>query len=79
MTPENVKKLRNLMREVSDSYDRIETEKELTSEAIKLLSEDIGINKSVLKKACDRYHRGDLSKVSAEHDEVVSLVETAIR
>lgn len=77
-TPETIKKARDLFREVDAAYGRIETEKALIKDAIEAASDELQIDKSILKKAADMYTRQNLAQKTAEFEEVSTLVQSAI-
>ena len=77
-TPEMIKRIKTLFREHSNSLDRIQGEKDFQKDAIEEAAEELNIDKGILKKAADRYHKQDMVKVTTEFDEVRDLVQTAI-
>lgn len=57
LTTEDKNKLRGGIRELSDSLTRMDSEREFQKETIDSLSEDIGIEKKLIRKMAKTYHK----------------------
>lgn len=73
MTPENQKKLKEGLAEISNSMTRSEAERDFVNESIKALAEDMDLNKRVLRKLARAYHKQNIHEESAINTEVEDL------
>ena len=69
-------RMKSAMEEISNSYTRIEAEKDFIKEAIIALEDDIGIPKKYLGKMARMYHKNNVSEVVAEIEDIEALLET---
>jgi hypothetical protein len=56
------KKVRECLVELSNSMLRIEAERDFQKEAIVRCSEESGLDKKLLRKLADTYHKGNLAE-----------------
>ena len=64
--PQDQKKIRECMEEISNSYTRTEGERSFVKEAIENLSEEVDIPKKILRKMSRIYHKQNMSEVAGE-------------
>lgn len=55
--PQDKLKIKKMMSEISDSYTRISAERTLILETIAALAEDFELDKKVLRKMAQVYHK----------------------
>jgi len=68
--------MKEVMVSVSNSYTRIEAERDYIKESIECLSEDIGIPKKYLNKMARIFHKNNVDEVVAEIEDIEALIET---
>jgi len=69
-------RMKGAMDEISNSYTRIEAEKDFIKEAIISLEDDVGIPKKYLSKMARIYHKNNVNEVVAEIEDIEALLET---
>ena len=72
--PAMQKRIMDCVREVSGSFTRVEAERDLIKEAIKVLSEETQIPKKILNKFARSYHKSNFSEVVGGNEEFEALV-----
>lgn len=75
MIAEDAKKLKEGLAEISNSLTRSEAERDFINESIKALAEDLSLNKRVLRKLANAYHRQNIHEEKAVNNEVEELYE----
>jgi hypothetical protein len=75
MTPADAKKLKEGLAEISGSMTRTEGERDFVNESLKILCEELSINKRVLRKVARAYHKQNLAEEQAINTEVEELYE----
>jgi len=75
MIAEDQKKLKEVLAEISNSLTRAEAERDFINESIKALSDDLKLNKRVLRKLANAYHRQNHHEEQAINTEVDDLYE----
>ena len=71
-------KIKKMLSEISDSFTRIEAERDLIKETIEALSEDFDIEKKILRKMARIFHKQNYSTVEAEQEELALLYESVV-
>lgn len=74
-SPEDLKRIKNAMQEISNSFTRIEAEKDFQKEALESLEEDVGIPKKYLRKMARIYHKQNMSQIKSEMETLDFLLE----
>ena len=74
--PQDQKKIRECMEEISNSYTRTEGERSFVKEAIENLAEEVDIPKKILRKMSRIYHKQNMSAVAGEIEDTKALMET---
>jgi hypothetical protein len=69
-------RMKGAMDEISQSYSRIEAERDFIKEAIIALEDDVGIPKKYLSKMARIYHKNNVNEVVAEIEDIEALLET---
>jgi hypothetical protein len=77
-SPADRKALFNGVRELSNSYTRIEGEKDHQKALIESLSEKIGLDKKYIKRMAVEYHKDLFEQKAEEQDAFSALYETII-
>ena len=73
---EDKKRIKDCMDEVSNSYTRMEAERDFIKEAVIALEDDVGIPKKYLSKMARIYHKNNVNEVVAEIEDIEALLET---
>lgn len=76
--PTDQVKIKKMLSEISDSFTRIEAERDLIKETIEALSDDFDIDKKILRKMARIYHKQNYSTVEAEQEELALLYESVV-
>ena len=76
--PADQVKIKKMLSEISDSFTRIEAERDLIKETIEALSDDFDIDKKILRKMARIYHKQNYSTVEAEQEELALLYESVV-
>tara|TARA_B110000503_G_scaffold142388_1_gene239010 strand:+ start:644 stop:904 length:261 start_codon:yes stop_codon:yes gene_type:complete len=71
-------KIKKMLSEISDSYYRISSERELIKDTIEALSDDFEIDKKILRKMAQIFHKQNYSTVEAEQEELSLLYESVV-
>lgn len=74
-SPEDLKRIKNAMQEISNSFTRIEAEKDFQKEALESLEEDVGIPKKYLRKMARIYHKQNMNQIKSEMETLDFLLE----
>lgn len=75
MSPEDKKKIKGAVQEMSDCMIRIESEKELMTEIVKVTAEKYGVDKAQFRKIATIYHKRNLDEARTKSNEVFDLYE----
>lgn len=73
--PVDQKKIKSILSEISDSLTRISAEREYIKEAIEALSEDFDLEKKLIRKMANIYHKQNFSTVESEMEELSLMYE----
>ena len=76
--PADQVKIKKMLSEISNSFTRIEAERDLIKETIEALSEDFDIEKKILRKMARIFHKQNYSAVEAEQEELALLYESVV-
>lgn len=76
--PADKLKIKKMMSEISDSYTRISAERDLVKETIAALAEDFEIDKKVLRKMAQVYHKQNFTTVESEQEDFVFMYESIL-
>jgi hypothetical protein len=76
--PADQVKIKKMLSEISDSFTRIEAERDLIKETIEALSDDFDIEKKILRKMARIFHKQNYSTVEAEQEELALLYESVV-
>ena len=74
-SPEDRKAIEGMVRELSNSMLRVDSERELQKEILDKSKEELGMKKNVMKKIANLYHRQEFDKAVTEANELESLYE----
>lgn len=77
--PSDLEKIRRVMRTVSDSYTKIEAERDLVKDEIGALVDEFKIPRKFLNKMARTYHRQNFDAVVDEQDDFQALYETVVK
>lgn len=72
-SPEDKKRIKNAIREISDSMTRMDAEKDLIKDIVQVTHENHGIDKKYLRRLANIYHKANISEVRNEHEELDTL------
>lgn len=76
MTNEDLKKLKNCVKELSNSMTRVDAERDYQKDAINKISDEIGVGKKQVRALARIYHKQNFVDFSEEQEEVISLYES---
>ena len=74
-SPEDRKKIKDAVQEISNSMLRMEAERDLIKEIVKEVSDNFQIPRKIVKKIAVTFHKQNLTEVEAEHEEFVDVYE----
>jgi uncharacterized FlgJ-related protein len=74
-SPEDRKKIFAAVREISNSFTRIEAERDLIKETVKEVSDTFQIPRKTINKIAKTYHKQNMTQVEQEHEEFVDMYE----
>jgi len=77
-SPADRDRIRKAMDEISNSFTRIESEKDFIKDAIASLAEDVEIPSKVLRKMATIYHKRSIDEVRSETDDLEALYESIV-
>ena len=72
---EDRKRIKSAMEEISNSYVRVEAERDFVKEAINSLSEEVDVPKNILRKMAKIYHKQNMADVVSELEDIEALME----
>lgn len=76
--PQDLKKLKDGIEELTNSMTRVDGEKDFQKEAIENLSEESGIDKKHIRRMAVDSHKDQFKKKANEFDEYASLYESVM-
>lgn len=74
-SPEDRKRIRAALQEMSDSMTRMDAERDLMKQIINNVHEEFELSKKTFRRMAKVYHRQNFSKEVAEHEEFEVLYE----
>lgn len=77
-SPEDRKKLKNALQEISNSLTRVEAERDLIKDIVKNLSEEFELSKKVVSKMARIYHKQNFSEEKQAFEDLETLYEEVI-
>lgn len=77
--PEDIKKLKGAIQEISNSMTRMEAERDLIREIVKEQSAELQIPKKIISKIAKTYHKQNLTQEVQDHEDFVELYETVTK
>lgn len=78
-SPEDRKKIRDAIQEISNSLIRMEAERDLIKEIVKEVSDEHQIPRKIVSKIAKTFHRQNLTQEVADHEDFVDLYETVTK
>ena len=79
LTEEQIKKLKQTMREMSDVFSMQEAQRETLKEILDSANEELKIPKKIIRKMAKTYHKRNYDEVIAEQEEFELLYEGVIK
>jgi hypothetical protein len=73
--PEDLKKLFNGVKEISNSMTRTDAEKDYQKDVIDRMADELSVEKKYVRKLAAIYHKQNFSIVQADNDELETLYE----
>lgn len=77
-TEEELKILKNGMKELSDVFTMQESQREVVKEIINSVYEELKIPKKIIRKLAKTYHKSNFSEVVADNEEFELLYEGVV-
>lgn len=78
ITPEDTKKIKAAIIEISNALYRVSDNRDLIKEIVKKTSEEYGIEKKTFAKIAKIYHKQSFEEEGAEFEEFSTLYESVI-
>jgi Zn-dependent M32 family carboxypeptidase len=78
-SPEDRKKIKQAVQEISNSFTRIEAERDLIKEIVKDVSDNHQIPRKIIAKIAKTFHRQNLTQEIADHEDFVDIYETVTK
>ena len=78
-SPEDRKKIKEAVQEISNSMLRMEAERDLIKEIIKEISDNHQIPRKIIAKIAKTFHKQNLTQEVADHEDFVDLYETVTK
>ena len=75
LTPDDKKRIAGAIKEISNSMTRMDAEKELITDIIKVTHENLGVDKKHVRKLASIYHKSNMAEVRTENDDIDTLYE----
>jgi hypothetical protein len=76
--PEDRKKIKNALQEISDSMTRMEAERDLIKDIVKDVSDNYQLPKKYISKMARIYHKQNFQITQQETEELESLYITVV-
>lgn len=77
-SPEDRKRIKDCMEELSNSFTRTEGERDFVKEAISSLSEEVDLPKKVLNQMAKIYHKQNIAEVTGDFADMSELYDIVI-
>lgn len=72
-SPEDRKEVRNRLSEISDSYTRIEAERQHINDILQDLLDEYELPKKHMRKVAKVYHKQNINEVKAEFSDIEDI------
>ena len=79
LNPEQTKKLKGAIQEISNSMLRTEAERDLIREIVKEQSAELQIPKKIISKIAKTYHKQSLTQDIQDHEDFVELYDKVVK
>lgn len=79
LNPEEKKRVKHLLDDLSDSLTRVAAEKEYQKEAIDTIVEELGLDKALLKKILKVYYEANYKEHKERFDDFTEAYETVTK
>lgn len=77
--PEDRKKVKQAVLEISNSLTRIEAERDLIREIVKEVSDNHQLPRKIISKIAKTFHKQNLAQEVADHEDFVDLYDTVVK
>ncbi|MEX0595084.1 MAG: hypothetical protein WD512_01200 [Candidatus Paceibacterota bacterium] len=71
-------KVKKVIIAVSDSYTRMDAEKDLIKDALNTISEETGVQKKILRKMARTYHKASFNEETEEFETFENMYESIL-
>jgi Zn-dependent M32 family carboxypeptidase len=78
-SPEDRKKIKDAVQEISNSMLRMEAERDLIKEIVKDVSDNHQIPRKIVAKIAKTFHKQNLTQEIADHEDFVEVYETVTK
>jgi Zn-dependent M32 family carboxypeptidase len=78
-SPEDRKKIKDAVQEISNSMLRMEAERDLIKEIVKEVSDNHQIPRKIVAKIAKTFHKQNLTQEIADHEDFVEVYETVTK
>lgn len=79
LSPEDRKKIKDAVQEISNSMLRMEAERDLIKEIVKDVSDNHQIPRKIVAKIAKTFHKQNLTQEIADHEDFVEVYETVTK
>jgi hypothetical protein len=74
-SPEDIKKFKQAIQEISNSMTRVEAERDLIKEIVKEQSDTYQVPRKLVSKIAKTYHKQNLTQEIQDHEDFVEIYE----
>jgi len=74
-SPEDRKKVKDAIKELSDSMLRVDAEKDLQKDIVQVTFENTGVDKKQIRKLAVIYHKQSMNDVKADYEDLEALYD----
>jgi Zn-dependent M32 family carboxypeptidase len=78
-SPEDRKKIKEAVQEISNSLTRIEAERDMIREIVKEVSDTHQIPRKIIAKISKTFHKQNLAQEVSDHEDFVDLYDTVTK
>lgn len=75
-SPEDRRAIKNALQEISNSFTRIEAERDLIKDILQTVQDNQNVPKKYVRKLAKIYHKQNFPEIQQEQDDVETLYET---
>lgn len=77
-SPEDRSKIQNALKEISNAFTRIESEKDYINDTLEVLQDQFELPKKYMRKIAAIYHKQNINEVTSEATDIQDLYNTIV-